>query len=75
MRLRHFCAGLVLLAVTLLNGCYCGRSCGYRNYCPPSCPPVASGYPVAPTCPCNGNGGGIQAFSGGPPVVVSPYHP
>jgi hypothetical protein len=77
MRLRHLCAGLALLALTVLSGCYCGRSCGYPAYYPGRCcPPAVSGFAGPPACPCNGNGpAGVQAFSGGPPVVATPYHP
>ncbi len=73
MRLRHLCAGLAILVMAVLSGCYCPRAC-YRPA--PCCPPGPSFYPATPACPCNGGGPGpVTAFSGGPPVVANPYHP
>jgi hypothetical protein len=72
MRLSHLLAGLAFLAVLLSSGCYCPRAC-YRP-CGPACPPAVTNYPIAPACPCNG-GPGVTAFTGGPPIVTTPYHP
>lgn len=65
MNLHRVLAGAALLALVLTAVPGCGRCCrpfsgGAVSNAPPCCPPPCAGPGAAP---------GVQAFSGGPPVL------